>query len=139
MPARPKTATVGLKVRMREPLRKKLEVAAKARKASLNNELVARLEQSFQDEGAFGGADLKRVALLMAVAFERAGQASEPNRKPEEWLTIPSAYIAAVVGVLRALSVGLHGEQNQELFEKAIKSRLLTNIAQENSGARKHH
>jgi hypothetical protein len=48
MVKRPQTALVGLRVRMREPLRKQLEVAAKKRGVSLNAELVSRLERSFQ-------------------------------------------------------------------------------------------
>jgi hypothetical protein len=48
----PSSAFVGLKVRLREPLRKKLEVAAKKRGVSLNAELVARLEESFRREAA---------------------------------------------------------------------------------------
>jgi hypothetical protein len=51
MAARKQTAVVGLKVRLREPLRKKLEVAAKKKGVSLNAELVARLEESFLGEG----------------------------------------------------------------------------------------
>ena len=51
MAARKPTAIVGLKVRLREPLRKKLEVAAKKKGVSLNAELVARLEKSFLSEG----------------------------------------------------------------------------------------
>ena len=47
---RPQTAVVGLKVRMREPLRKKLEVAAKQKGVSLNSELISRLESSFSSE-----------------------------------------------------------------------------------------
>ena len=44
---RKQTAIVGLKVRLREPLRKKLEVAAKQKGVSLNSELVSRLDGSF--------------------------------------------------------------------------------------------
>ena len=51
MAARKQTAIVGLKVRLREPLRKKLEMAAKKRGVSLNAELVNRLEQSFAARG----------------------------------------------------------------------------------------
>jgi hypothetical protein len=51
MATRKQTAIVGLKVRLREPLRKKLEMAAKKRGVSLNAELVARLEESFLGEG----------------------------------------------------------------------------------------
>jgi len=51
MVKRAQTAIVGLKVRLREPLRKKLEVAAKRKGVSLNAELVVRLEESFLGEG----------------------------------------------------------------------------------------
>jgi ABC-type lipopolysaccharide export system ATPase subunit len=50
MIARKQSALVGLRVRFREPLRKKLEVAAKKRGVSLNAELVDRLERSFSAE-----------------------------------------------------------------------------------------
>jgi len=48
MKKRSKTDTVHVSTRMREPLRAKLEAAAKARGVSLNAELVDRLERSFE-------------------------------------------------------------------------------------------
>jgi hypothetical protein len=75
MPARKPTAIVGLKVRLREPLRKKLEVAAKKRGVSLNAELVSRLEESFLSETLtermdqiFAGLD-KRIAQLDNLVY----------------------------------------------------------------------
>ncbi len=47
---RDKTATVDLKVRMKEPLRAQLEEAAQGRGVSMNAEAVARLEDSFRVE-----------------------------------------------------------------------------------------
>lgn len=47
MAKRKKTDIVQFNVRLREELRKQLEVSAKAEKRSLNSEIVARLEQSF--------------------------------------------------------------------------------------------
>jgi hypothetical protein len=44
---RKKSAIVGLRVRFRESLRKKLELAAKKKGVSLNAELIERLEDSF--------------------------------------------------------------------------------------------
>jgi len=74
MVARKQTAIVGLKVRLREPLRKKLEIAAKKKGVSLNAELVARLEESFLGDGLlermapiFEGLD-KRIAQLEDMA-----------------------------------------------------------------------
>jgi hypothetical protein len=48
---RKRTDIVALKLRLREALRKRLEVAAKGQERSLNSEIVARLEQSFDREG----------------------------------------------------------------------------------------
>jgi hypothetical protein len=73
MAERKPTAIVGLKVRLREPLRKKLEVAAKKKGVSLNAELVARLEESFLGEGLMDRIDKilaslnKRIAHLVAL------------------------------------------------------------------------
>jgi hypothetical protein len=48
---RKKTDFVQFKIRFRESLRARLEVAAKGQERSLNSEIVARLEQSFDREG----------------------------------------------------------------------------------------
>ena len=70
--ARKPTAIVGLKVRLREPLRKKLEMAAKKKGVSLNAELVARLEESFLGDGL-----LERMAPI----FAGTRQANRPTRR----------------------------------------------------------
>jgi hypothetical protein len=69
MAARKQTAIVGLKVRLREPLRKKLETAAKKKGVSLNAELVARLEESFLGEGL-----LERMEPVFAALDKRIAQ-----------------------------------------------------------------
>jgi hypothetical protein len=62
MAKRPDTATAQLKVRLREPLRARLEAEADRNGYSLNTEIVRRLEASIRDEdiGAvlFGDRDL---------------------------------------------------------------------------------
>ena len=50
MAKRKKTDIVGLKVRLREALRKRIETAAKAHDQSLNSEINDRLEVSFESE-----------------------------------------------------------------------------------------
>jgi hypothetical protein len=47
MTKRKKTEIVGLKLRLRESLRRRIEAAARAQERSLNNEVIARLEESF--------------------------------------------------------------------------------------------
>ena len=69
---RAKSATVDLKARMKEPLRAKLEVAAKTRGVSLNFEMVSRLESSFAKESAqddaLGGAETHAVLRMFGAA-----------------------------------------------------------------------
>jgi len=48
MAKRKRTDIVQFKVRLRENLRRRLETAAKGQERSLNSEIVARLEQSFE-------------------------------------------------------------------------------------------
>ena len=67
MTARKQSAIVGLRVRMREPLRKKLEVAAKKRGVSLNAELVHRLEESFLSEGVLERIDRRDAETRSAL------------------------------------------------------------------------
>src|SRR5262245_26020289 len=51
MVRRKQAARADIKIRMKEPLRAKIEAAAKRRGVSMNAEMVSRLEQSFQKEG----------------------------------------------------------------------------------------
>lgn len=80
MAKRKKTDTVQLKLRIREVLRRKLEVSAKANEVSLNAEMVQRLESSYLQaansqllssllgEGRFG-VDLHRaIATILTTA-----------------------------------------------------------------------
>jgi predicted HicB family RNase H-like nuclease len=63
---RKQSATVGLRVRFREPLRKKLELAAKKKGVSLNAELIERLEKSFRYDDEL--ATLRETAKNMSEA-----------------------------------------------------------------------
>ena len=70
---RKQSATVDLKVRMKEPLRSALERAAKQRGVSMNAEAVDRLEKSFAEQGyiveLLGGRAVMRKVQLMVSAF----------------------------------------------------------------------
>ena len=82
MNPRPKTALAGMKIRLREPLRARLKSTAKRNGTSLNRELVARLEQSFSKDDAYGGADIRRVSMLMTAAFAIDGSRKAEEREP---------------------------------------------------------
>ena len=63
---RPKSATVDLKVRMKEPLRAKIESSAKKHGVSLNAEIVRRTEESFRKEDRDGLIVAKAVGGIYA-------------------------------------------------------------------------
>ena len=63
MAKRKKTDFVQFKIRFRESLRSRLELAAKGQERSLNSEIVARLEQSFDREGLVRIRDQAEKAL----------------------------------------------------------------------------
>ncbi len=62
--ARSQDQTIQLKVRMKEPLRSRLEVFAKRRGVSLNEEVVTRLMRSF---------DIADIEWTIRSAFSEAG------------------------------------------------------------------
>lgn len=67
-PDEPRAATqmVGFQLRFQEQTRAKLESAAKANGASLNSEVVARLERSLQDDARAGSHNTSRFLITMA-------------------------------------------------------------------------
>ena len=80
-PKRKQTAVVQLKVRMREPLRAKLESAAAKKGTSINSEVVDRLERSFERQDllaefltlmtALGRRDRELVRTMLNVDIDK--------------------------------------------------------------------
>lgn len=108
MAQRDKTATVDLKVRMKEPLRAQIEQAAQERGVSLNAEAEARLENSFRDEERFGGRATFNVVVTVLAAFLRGGKAAarsdgHDDWTTERWMSDPHCYEAAVMAVVEDL------------------------------------
>jgi len=66
--ARSETAYVEIKIRMREPLRRQIEDAARRGEVSMNAEMIDRLEKSFRRETEFGGP-LTAALLKQFAAF----------------------------------------------------------------------
>jgi hypothetical protein len=108
MASREKTARVDLKVRMKEPLRARIEAAAQDRGVSLNAEAEGRLERSFTDEDRFGGRETFGVTIAMLAAFIQGGQTTaradgHPRWGPSQWMQDGHCYQQAMLGVLMAL------------------------------------
>jgi hypothetical protein len=79
MAKRKKTDFVQFKIRFRESLRSRLEQAAKGQERSLNSEIVARLEESFDREGVIRIRDQAEKAIESMVA---------QNQRREKLLTL---------------------------------------------------
>lgn len=110
MDEREKSATVDLKVRMKEPLRARIEAAAKERGVSMNAEAVDRLERSFATDDQHGSPQVANMARMMVSAFVAGGQmaAAEDGRPwsaPAEWIFDAAAYEAAAGQVLYMLAM----------------------------------
>ena len=93
MIARKQSELVGLRVRFREPLRKKLEVAAAKRGVSLNTELVDRLERSFSAEAVEQVVSSKLDRALdsiwtvwadMAESYRQGKEAAAASKRAQE-------------------------------------------------------
>jgi Arc-like DNA binding dprotein len=115
MAARDKATTVQLKVRMKEPLRAKLEEMAHRHGISMNAEIVARLEQSFEHqqrlEDVFGGILVYRLVRMVGAIMDSAGSTAllyRPSSRVAEdpdlrWGGDPYAYDQALQAAIYAL------------------------------------
>jgi hypothetical protein len=105
MPERDDTAKAQLKVRLREPLRARLEAEAKRNGYSLNSEIVARLEASIRDSelGAIIFGDPQLFGLVDTIA--RVIRAAE-LRAGKPWTESPATYFEVVEMIYRLLRAG---------------------------------
>ena len=102
MAEREQYAVVELKVRVKEPLRDRIEAAARDRGVSMNAEVISRLERSFARENdvadAFGGKRLFSFMQSIAAAMRQAGEIAAASTRPNivitdpPWLTEPHAF-----------------------------------------------
>jgi hypothetical protein len=83
--ARKRDTTVQVGLRLKEPLRKRVERAAKSNGVSMNAELVRRLEESFAQRGVvhelFGG----QANLLLAQMVCRHLNTIHPDIMFDDW------------------------------------------------------
>lgn len=132
MAKRKRDAKADIKIRLTEELRTKIERAAQANEVSMNYEMVDRLKQSFDQDESFGGNEMRRIAILMAAAFNHGGFQSSGGKKASEWIKDQSAYGSAVANVLTALIVD--SEARDEVMKRVL-GRVATKVL--NEGGRK--
>ena len=127
---REQTAKAQLKLRLPEPLRAALEAAAAARGVSMNTEAVARLQQTFSEDQAFGGAEMRRLVYLMAANFSTGARGRAGGRPG--WVDDPDGYRAGMMAVVNALLLGLPDAAEREMLLEleGVKGRVLSHFAQ---------
>ncbi|HEX3860462.1 MAG TPA: Arc family DNA-binding protein [Stellaceae bacterium] len=102
------SATVDIKIRMKEPLRAQIEIAAKSLGTSMNAEMVDRLEQSFPE--LTYPPEIAALAELIARAMTETGNAIEglnhiAGHGRKSWLDDPYAYDQAIMAAVRVLTL----------------------------------
>lgn len=106
MAARKPTQTVQLTVRMKEPLRAALELAAKGREVSLNAEVIERLERSFEHEqrisDAFGDQRIYAIMRMIGAALDSF---RKPNQERPAWLDDPIDFDIMAATVIKLLTM----------------------------------
>ena len=124
-----KRVSLGLKVTAETKQRLDEEARRHGRTQSQQAELM--IERSFVEEAAFGGPEMRRVALLMATAFATAGQHSAGGAP--DWANDRDAYRAGLIGVVDALLIGLPDATAEDAARiiESLKGRLLTRLVRE--------
>jgi hypothetical protein len=118
--ARKATEYVQFKLRIREGLRRRIELEAKKKEHSANTEAVSRLERSIAEEDAAGGSEARSIILLMTAAFLSHGERAAAGQKPAKWLHDQESFRSAIFGVTRALLDSLPDSSDDEQ-EKTIR------------------
>ncbi len=120
-----------LTFRTRDQLRDQLEKVAAASGRSISEEIEYRLTSSLSHDEAFGGPAMRRMAILMAVAFHSAGNLSSGGKPVEEWISDPDVFRRAMFGTIYALFGAIPNVTDEDIAIEieGLKGRLLTDIA----------
>jgi hypothetical protein len=149
MTRRPKAATVDIGLRVKEPMRARIERESKQRGVSMNAEITDRLETSFTREDSFdrffGGPEMRQMATLWAAAFVQGAKfgaytghrtsLDKPLDKKE--ITNPKSkiYQQGALAVLQALTIGMPTDDVALLVE-SFKGRFMTDLVNERRRAK---
>ncbi len=129
MAQRKKTATVQLKLRMKETLRARIEKTAKAGKVSMNTEILQRLERSFETENRFGGPRATALVEVMGQAMMAAGIGGYfefgKMGHEREWLDFRVPFDRAVAAARKIL------EHNRPEVDRLIPPRKVVEVVEQ--------
>ena len=120
-----------LTFRTRDQLRDQLERMAAVSGRSISEEIEYRLTLSFSHDDAFGDPAMRRIAILMAVAFHSAGNLNSGGKPVAEWINDRDVFCRATFGTIWALFSAIPNVTDEEIAQEiaGLKGRLLTSIA----------
>jgi hypothetical protein len=118
--------TVQLKLRFKENLRARLEQSARRHEASLNSEIVHRLEQSFQEEAGSPETTklLRLIGSMISLAEQQTGKSWASDLKT--WSAVQSAIAKILSDNEPGTAAGLHSEEaaaKEEAMEALAAAR----------------
>jgi hypothetical protein len=134
MTKRSKAATVDIGLRVKEPVRARVERAAKDNGVSMNAEISSRLDSSFAREDVFdrmfGGPEMRRMAMQWAASFydgARHGAYMEHGGRfdraldPKEFTNpTTTTYQQGAHAVVDSLLKGVSSEMKKHFFQSLI-------------------
>ncbi|SJM33126.1 hypothetical protein [Mesorhizobium delmotii] len=130
MAKRGDSPTADLKVRMKEPLRAKIEAAAAAKGVSMNAEAVDRLDRSFDDDTLFGSSVVRNWAIRLAHTFHDAGSRDEQMDQSSSWMRDPDALAKATYVAMQSLITDLARNpgvsfETAEMYVNELRAHLI--------------
>jgi hypothetical protein len=136
MAKRKQSEIVNIKLRLREPLRAKVEKAAKSRGVSMNAEMVARLEDTFANQSVvdqaldavLGGPDFRPILFALVTQFNFAvsnyAKHNGLGGAPADWLDNPHCYLRGIAAVVQTL-IDFRPEQEFGEFQMGLENAVL--------------
>ncbi len=129
-----KRVSLGLKVTA--DIKRRIDGAAREKGRTQSQEAEFRLQQSFSEEDALLGPELRNVQLTMIAAFFSAGSQAaagkgHPEWKPSDWLKDEDCYIAAMFEVLTSLLLRAPNANPDKILLMAneIRARVVQSLA----------
>jgi hypothetical protein len=111
-------------------IKRRLDAAANKHGRSQSQEAERRIEQSFAQEDAYSGEEMRDIATLMAATFVFHGRLiARGNSPPSEWLHDRFIYLDCIKAVTETLLFRLQPSVTEDeivLFVESLKGRVAT-------------
>jgi hypothetical protein len=127
---RPPQKPVGLQLRFKEQLRSRLAAAAARNEASLNSEIIRRLEDSFTQEDVMGAKGLGPLVRAFASAIEQT-----EGQTGKSWVEDWETFAAVRVQMVRAIAASMPPHPQPEKLGEAMEAEQAARAAMEEARA----